>query len=141
MSISEATHNIVESQGVKIATIKGTAPVSTESPVIVITTAVYIKNPDTKAIKDHADVGDLIEFNATFSDPSLNIDRVEISIVDRDGKHKLNAALSVTSGYGEGAFIVTEPIDYCLTNAAINHHREKINAELVLDKEHVIRVS
>jgi len=141
MSISDTTHDIVESQGIRISTVKGAVTVADELPIIVISTAVYIKNPDTKEPKTHADVGDLIEFNATFSDPSLNIERVEISIVDRDGKHKLNAALSVVSGYGEGSFIVTEPIDYCLTNAAINHHREKINAELVLDKEHVIRVS
>ena len=60
MSISDTTHDIVESQGIRISTVKGAVTVADELPIIVISTAVYIKNPDTKEPKTHADVGDFV---------------------------------------------------------------------------------
>ena len=88
-----------------------------------------------------AALNDTVNFTASFSDKTLNIAKLEISVVDRLGGLIENLNMAVVNGEGIGSLVVDKPIDYLLTNAGINYHKQAISADLQLSSEIVIRVS
>jgi len=88
-----------------------------------------------------ANQNDTVNFTASFSDKTLNIPKLEISVVDRVDGLIENLSMAVVDGEGTGSLIVDKKIDYLLTNAGINFHKKAIAVELQLVNELVIRVS
>jgi len=88
-----------------------------------------------------ASTGDTVNFTASFSDETLNIPKLEISVVDRTGGLIENLSMVVIDGEGTGSLIVDKKIDYLVTNAGINFHKQAIPVELKLVSELVVRVS
>jgi len=88
-----------------------------------------------------AALGETVDYTASFSDKTLNIPKLEISVVDRAGGLIENLSMTVVDGEGTGSLIVDKKIDYLLTNTGINFHKQAIPVELKLVSELVVRVS
>ncbi len=94
-----------------------------------------------------AALGSTAIITASFSDKSLNFDGLTpetsllVSVCNREGQHRLNLNMKVVNGEALPTdLLLDERGDYCVTHAGINHYKDKINAELRLKDEIVVRV-
>jgi len=85
-------------------------------------------------------IGEIITFTGEFSDKSLNISIVPITILDRNGRHVDNIGVEVKEGLISGAVKFNKPGDYYISHEGINYHKNIIPIELRLKKEVSFRV-
>ena len=97
---------------------------------------VYIDIPNSGQV---INLGSTFDFTCTFSDETIN-GNIPVSVVNRDGIHVENLLVTVVDGSGVGSFTPPQPIDYFVTDEAINFHKEVIPNELKLTSEFYIRV-
>lgn len=90
--------------------------------------------------KSQYKIGEIITFTGEFSDDSLNIPIVPITILDRNGQHVDNIGVEVKDGLINGAVKFNKPGDYYITNKGINYHKNLLPIELRLKKEVSFRV-
>ena len=97
---------------------------------------IYIDIPNSGSV---INLGSTFDFTCTFSDKAIN-GNIPVSVVNRDGIHVENLLITVVDGDGVGSFTPPQPIDYFVTDEAINFHKEVIPNELKLTNEFHIRV-
>ena len=107
----------------------------------IVETVIEIDAKVNGAYEVDAKLNDVIAVTASFSDKSLNIAKLKVSVVDRLGGLIQNIDMAVVNGEGTGSITVDKPIDYLVTNKGINFHRKQLDAELVLVKELAIRIA
>lgn len=90
--------------------------------------------------KTDVDVGEAVTYSGSF-DPPLDIPRIPLSLVDREGKHVKNVKVSSVSGIVSGTFKFDKSGDYRITNSGINHHKHIFKTNIKLQDEILIRVS
>jgi len=86
------------------------------------------------------EIGTVVSYTITFSEPITIVSVVPISISDRNGDHVTNIGCTIVDGEASGTFMMDRAGDFTVTNEDINFHKSTITTELELTNQPWLRV-